>query len=453
MIDLNCLSTNLPEDILRLEAYGDFDYALRLIEMRLNSNIPVGLRERLEYEKIRIDRLRKEYTYTFDEALSLAQEKIHDFTRDELCRLKDEGYADWIFINGSVVFNRSFLRNIIKTRPEIADRSVKSDTAFDDQKKDKILEDTIDEIMEKGQKSCCIHIKAGVRLKKEAVKKDETVRVFVPVPHICQQVKNIKIINSQPEIKYMAPENYPQRTGYFEKKACGEDEFLLEYSYENHVQYKKFDFNEVPKLQPDFDTEELSPHIVFTPYLKKLAYEITGSETNALKKARKIYDFITMNVKYSFVREYSTIENIPEYAACNLKGDCGVQALLFITLCRICGIPAGWQSGLYVNPYFIGCHDWAQFYIEPYGWLFADPSFGGSGYRKGNLKKWNFYFGNIDPFRMPANSRFQHDFTPGFNFFRSDPYDNQRGEVECTDRGIYNDGFETIMDVIEIHDI
>ena len=74
------------------------------------------------------------------------------------------------------------------------------------------------------------------------------------------------------------------------------------------------------------------------------------------------------------MREYFTISNISEYAATNLKGDCGVQAILFITLCRIAGIPAKWQSGLYVSTHYTGCHDWAQFYIKPYGWLFADLS-------------------------------------------------------------------------------
>lgn len=96
------------------------------------------------------------------------------------------------------------------------------------------------------------------------------------------------------------------------------------------------------------------------------------------------------------MREYFTISNISEYAATNLKGDCGVQAILFITLCRIAGIPAKWQSGLYVSTHYTGCHDWAQFYIEPYGWLFADLSFGGGAYRDGDRQRWNHYFGNLD---------------------------------------------------------
>ena len=100
------------------------------------------------------------------------------------------------------------------------------------------------------------------------------------------------------------------------------------------------------------------------------------------------------------MREYFTLpDSIPDYYAAGLRGDCGVQALLFITLCRCAGIPARWQSGLFVTPYAQGCHDWAQFYVAPYGWLFADCSFGGSAWRAGNAERHAFYFGNLDPFR------------------------------------------------------
>lgn len=153
------------------------------------------------------------------------------------------------------------------------------------------------------------------------------------------------------------------------------------------------------------------------------------------------------------MRPYISILNIPEYAAYNLKGDCGVQAILFITLCRIVGIPSRWQSGLFVTPFSISPHDWAQFYIEPYGWLFADLSFGGNAYRKNNIKKWNFYFGNLDPFRMVANSEFHYPLLPEKKFLRSDPYDNQIGEAEYLDRAIYQDEFDPIMQIIEAHEL
>ncbi len=71
--------------------------------------------------------------------------------------------------------------------------------------------------------------------------------------------------------------------------------------------------------QPNFYTSEWPPQIVFTPFLKDLAREIVKDEKNQLKKARKIYDYITQNVIYSYVRPYVSIINIPEYAAYNLK--------------------------------------------------------------------------------------------------------------------------------------
>ena len=48
------------------------------------------------------------------------------------------------------------------------------------------------------------------------------------------------------------------------------------------------------------------------------------------------------------------------------------MALTFITLCRLVGIPAQWQSGLSVSLTGVGCHDWAMFYIAPKGSVALD---------------------------------------------------------------------------------
>ena len=169
-----------------------------------------------------------------------------------------------------------------------------------------------------------------------------------------------------------------------------------------------------------------------------------------MKVARRFYDYCTTVVTYSYMREYFTITQIPEYAGLNQKGDCGVQALLFITLCRCAGIPARWQSGLFVTPYSQGCHDWAQFYVAPYGWLFADCSFGGSGYRAGSTLLHEHYFGNLDPYRMAANSQFQWEFDPPKAQLRSDPTDNQRGEAEYEDRGLSYQELDAAWELLEM---
>ena len=133
----------------------------------------------------------------------------------------------------------------------------------------------------------------------------------------------------------------------------------------------------------------------------------------------------------------------------NRRGDCGLQALLFITLCRIAGIPARWQSGLDAKPGDIGEHDWAMFYTDKAGWRYADLSYG-SSYIRGALKRWDFFFGNADPYRIPINEGFQKEFDIPGKYPRIDPYDNQCGEAEYADHGLKNRDVEYEYKEIEI---
>nr|WP_312576903.1 transglutaminase-like domain-containing protein [Sedimentibacter sp.] len=447
--DLEYLNVNLPEDVLKLKWNGDFDSAIKLIDLRLNKEIPLAMRKRLEIEKDIIRVIRREYPYSFEKALEIMQENVKDFTRDELVELQEESAADWILIDGKVCFNESFYGSLVKTRPDIVKRLKKNDAAEMNDEKEQLLIDNVKNMKANGGVSCFIHLRTSIKIKEEYADIGKNIKVHLPLPIEYRQVKNVNILKT--DATHVASPVYPQRTAFFEGTLQENQEFSVEYTYENHMKYMDLDPNKVSEIQPSFDTDEHAPHIIFTPYIKKLTEELIGEETNPLLKARKIYDFITTKVMYSYMRKYFTITNIPEYAALNLKGDCGVQALLFITLCRCAGIPARWQSGLYVTPYYVGCHDWAEFYIEPYGWLFADPSFGGGAYRKGNEENWNFYFGNLDPFRMPAASEFQHEFDPPKNHLRYDPYDNQVGECEYDDHGLLREDFSVDLKLIDMH--
>jgi len=73
--DLQYLKLNLPEDVLKLEHSGNFDGALRLIDLRLKKEIPQVLRKRLEIEKDIIRIIKTEYPYSFEEASKLMKEK------------------------------------------------------------------------------------------------------------------------------------------------------------------------------------------------------------------------------------------------------------------------------------------------------------------------------------------------------------------------------------------
>lgn len=451
--DLKYLEVSLPEDLAKLKACGEFDRLNRVIDMRLKKDIPLALRKRLELEKYIIEIIPACYPYNYDEALKVLQESFTDFKQEELEELRDMDAIDWHYVNGEVHFKDDMVANLVKTRPHLAQRVIDKKDLIDKEGNFEMLDRVIEKMKAKGKLGCRIRVKASIKVKDVDEEIGKTIKVHIPVPVEYAQVKNFKLLSTSHEPTLVGDPQFPSRTVYFEKKYEKGEEFFVEYEYETHMKYNNPDKNTVSPTQPSFYTEEYPPHIVFTPYLKELTAEVVGDETNPLLKARKIYDFITSKVMYSFVRPYFSITNIPMYAATSLKGDCGIQALLFITMCRIAKIPARWQAGLYANERSIGNHDWAQYYVAPFGWLFADCSFGGAAYRERSKERWDFYAYNLEPFRMPATSSFQHDFNPPLKYLRRDPYDNQDGEIEFEDRRLEPYEYITEQVVLDIKEI
>lgn len=424
----------LPEDILKAKWCGDFSRAKRIIDLRLKDpKTPECLKERLKLEQSLLEGLQLDYTLSEEEGLALIRRDIPDFTLEELRTLEDSSAVDWIYREGKPCLSRKFYDTLLKVYPDIAKRAGITEEISPEKR---MLLENREEMREKGFAKWHIHLEESLHIASEAFRPGKLLKVHLPVPKDAVNMQNIRILSTSPTAKLIAPPDAPQRTVYFEANEAENRPFTVEYEYDSFVEYHALDPKAVLSEQPSFDTGEQPPHICFTPFLKALCRELSGDETNPLLLARRFYDYCTTQVTYSYMREYMAIEQIPEYAALNLKGDCGVQALLFITLCRLAGIPARWQSGLFVTPYSQGSHDWAQFYIAPYGWLFADPSFGGSGYRAHFEELHQHYFGNLDPFRMAANSEFQRELSPRKNQPRIDPYDNQRGEAEYEDKGL-----------------
>ncbi|MDR2209908.1 MAG: transglutaminase-like domain-containing protein [Spirochaetaceae bacterium] len=472
--DMSYKSVPLPEDLEKIKFHGDFEEAQRCISLWLKRKIPHALRRRLEAEAGIIDLLsHDEYPHTMEAAQRLMAENIRDYQAGELIALKDAGRADWMYVKGQVHFHRRFFENLTRSGTDYAARLIKSPEDSRDADNTQAnahanatvnaqerLNDNIRQMKTRGERSAEIRLRATLKVKKEFEEPGRTVLVHLPIPAETPEISAFKVERSSPADLLIAPPHVPQRTAAFKTLLKGGEVFSLEYSFINRIRY--VDLGAPEKAQADsivprgslrgrpqgqFLGEQL-PHIRFTPYLRLLLEEILAGERAPLQKARRIYDFITTEVVYSYVREYAAIENISQYAAVNLKGDCGVQAILFITLCRMAGIPAAWQSGLYVTPDHAGCHDWAEFYVEPWGWLFADPSFGGGAWRKGDTERWNYYFGNLDVFRMPANSAILTDFSPPKKHPRADPVDNQTGELEYEDRGLPSYALETTQEII-----
>ena len=188
------------------------------------------------------------------------------------------------------------------------------------------------------------------------------------------------------------------------------------------------------------DLEARPPHVVLSPEIIKLSKELTAGETDPLRKAFKIWSWIDENIKWAAEIEYSTITNIVEKVYSCKRGDCGTQALLFVSLCRASGVPARWQSGWVTRPREWNMHDWAEFYTPQYGWLPADPSVGRRKSDEPEIR--DYLFGHLDSYRMIANTDCEQPFDPPMKHLRSDPVDNQRGELEWEGGNLYYDEWD-----------
>ena len=434
----------LPEDILRMKHHGDYENAIKLIDIRLkDTNLPESLRHCLNIHREMMVRMPQEFPYTYNDALSIIREHIPDFTKEEMDDIIAQRKIRWSYVNGEFrIFNR-FFSSLVKAYAGFAARANQTLPGVESAIGGiPLLDYSMKKMKENGSMTNQIRIRASLKVKEEHFKPGMFIRAHLPIPSACEQQSDIRIEKIYPEHGQIAPSDAPQRTICWEEYMTENHEFYVEYSYLHTARYHDLENETAIPGTYDFGLEEQPPHIVFTPYIRSLVRELTEGLTDPLKKARAFYDFITLNMSYTFMPSYFLLENIPDTCAQNFNGDCGVFALLFLTLCRCAGIPCEWQSGFTAEPDFIGGHDWVRFYVEPLGWLFADCSYGVSANRNKNEERRKFYFGNLDPYRMVANRTFQAPFTVEKQFWRADPFDNQVGEMETDERGLTFEEFE-----------
>lgn len=441
--DFAHLNDGLPPEIARLKAAGHYDEAIRLIDAALaNESIP-ELAPLMRAERVRMERIPEVYRYTRAEAIALIRRewpKCPGSLYDDLVR---RGRIDWRYVDGEPRAIDSFLDSLRKYPNEVPGLSKAPEP--DVSARDAMLA----EMRERGGASRRITLHASVSSRHE-MGEHQLVRAWLPFPVSCAQQSQIEVLDSTPGMM-IAPESASQRTVSWQTRGVGS--FEVSYAYVSWAPYVDTTTLSCDPAQPDFDTDERQPHIVFTPYLRELVASIVEGTNSPLERARAIYDWVTQNVDYRFQPPYMLLDCIPDAAAKSRRGDCGVFALTFITLCRIAGVPARWQSGLSVKPEGAGCHDWAMFYVAPQGWMWADCSFGSRARREGDEARRNHYFGNLDPWRMVANTQFFARFDPDDEALRDDPFDNQMGEMTVDGIGLLGDELVSDVELVSMEEV
>lgn len=440
----------LPEELAKAKCAGDFPRAEAIIRAQLaDPDTPQVMRRRLRLEREVLRRLPGDYPYSEAEGLRLIQAEIPDFTLDELRAYESSGAADFIYRDGEPYLNSSFYESMKAADPSLLKLAGKRP----DDSERQTLDAVIGEMRENGYAARRIRLKHTLRIRDEAFTPG-TVLVHLPVPAACRNIRGIRILDSHPAGGIVDEAEAGARTIAFTVDLRENEPFSVEYEYDAVAYDDVFRPRDCPPPDRNADLAQQAPHIIFSPMVQAMCRELKGTLSDPLAIARRFYDFITTKVRYSYMREYFTLPPIADYCLARRRGDCGVQALTFITLCRCAGIPARWQSGWFVLPDRTPHpHDWAEFYAAPYGWLFADLSVGGSLFQAQDQAGWDHYFGRLDPFRMAANREFSAPLHPLKRHYRFDPYDNQVGEVETETRGLLSSEFESRRELIAMERI
>ena len=274
----------------------------------------------------------------------------------------------------------------------------------------------------------------------------KTLRCWLPYPRqdVARQ-KDVKFIEAGVDSTA-----YPADRIIFSDPSCAHSSLYMEAKtnrYRDVTFYEVFEYTSYGEWHPvdsslvlkyDTTTEEYKEytaerekHVIFTDRIKALADSLTAGLDNPYLQAKAIYTWIDNTFPWASAREYSTMENIPEYVITEGHGDCGMKTLLLMTMCRYKGIPTRWQSGLMMHPGDKNMHDWGEIYFEGYGWMPVDQSFGITPY--GGY----FFLGGIEPYRLIVNSDFGREFSPAKKYPRSETVDFQRGEVEWEGGNLY----------------
>ena len=455
------LHIGVPDDIARLQGIGAFEEAIRRIDEKLEGELPRAMRQSLIAHREILRRLPLDYPYTRQTAVAYAASILPGFDGEELDALERAGRIDWIAYAGEPRYSASFLDTLCKTDPAFAARAGSAwGGGVDAAHIGSVRREIIGRMKAAGSLRLTFGVRETLRLREDLFRPGMRLRAYLPLP--CASEGQGGITVKAPDAVHISTPSAAQPVAFFEQTLQENRDFTAEYQLTRQAQYVDLASLTPSADQPYFDLEEQLPHIAFTPYLRILAEELTEGLTNPLDKARRFYDYVTTNVRYSYMRSYFCLESISDGCARNLVGDCGVQVLMFVTLCRCVGIPAvfhgGWRAGLRSyngrEDWQRGlrecmCHDWAQFYIAPVGWLFADPAYGGAAWRAGDETAWNFNFGNADPLRVVTNTGYQAGFDAPENFFRIDPYDSQCGEMETEERGLQDGEFESTQEITE----
>ena len=406
----------------------------------------------LKFELERMERIRRDFQATPQAVLDFIREYYPEVTDADIARWEHTKALEFMNIDGEKCYFNRAARNLFRIDKDMTalwgklhpDNEITSGSGA------KLDLDVHNAAVIQAAKQAStpyvlpkrIRITQSIEVDPDVVPEGETIRCWIPFPRLIPgRQEDILLLQTSHDKYVLAAEDQLQRTIYFEEPAAAgvSAKFSVQYeltAYGSHhaIMADKVTPLQAPEQLSEF-VQEAPPHIQFTPALKKLSASILDGEANPYRQAQLLFAWVNENVPWASAREYSTIRCIPEYAFENGHGDCGIQTLLFMTLCRLNGIATRWQSGWELQPPDDSMHDWGQIYFEPYGWVPMDVTYGLRNSTDPELK-W-FYLSGMDSYRIIFNDGITQPFSPPKQHVRSETVDSQRGEVEWSGGNLY----------------
>jgi transglutaminase-like putative cysteine protease len=428
---------------------GDFAGARAAIEAALPTASPLDRRV-LEFQRERMHRILLDFDQDAAQVQARVRREIPDLTDAEFARWDAQGLFERMDIDGRRLYFNRTASNLFRISAEARARRA-APKPFGGSPLESTNQHHRDAVAAaRASRSDSVlprrlRIVQSLVVDADAVPAGQTVRAWIPYPReIPGQQEDIRYVASEPAAHEIAPASALQRTVYLEKPAVAGKKTEFQVTYDVTISARHFDVD-ADKVLPAEITPELAPfvaerapHVVFTDDLRAFSRQVVGDEKNPWRIAQKLYAAVD-RIPWAGAREYSTISDISDYALHAGHGDCGQQTLLLITLLRMNGIPARWQSGMiFSEGDYSNIHDWGQVYLPPYGWVPMDVTTGRLQTAPGDDPSlaW-FYLGGLDSLRIAFNSDFGQTFDPPKQHFRSDNVDSQRGEVEWKGGNLY----------------
>ena len=460
LIFYGCTPTDQPDKkAFELFEEGRFSDARKQISLIFQKNPEKKQAGEFEILLARMDRIELDFSKTEPEIKQELQQYFPELKKEKLENWENSGKLEMRRIDGEKRYFRNAVPNLFRVDSLARQAKISKDGETVDPLDVFCLENTakLVECFQKGvlpeELTHKFRIDFNIALKPDVVPAGETVKCWMPFPReSLPRQKNVKLLSANSGNYHLAENSALQRSLYMEKKVIAGQPTVFNFSAEFETQPEWIQLS--PEIIQPYvtssdlyktHTAERPPHIDFSEEIKILAEEITRDISSPVEKVKAIYYWINDNIPWASALEYSTFENIPEYVLKYRKGDCGMQTLLFMSLARVSGIPCKWQSGWMLHPGKVNLHDWCEVYYEGVGWVPLDQSF---GLQNADNKEVNeFYISGIDGYRLIVNDEFSREFDPPKRYFRSEPIDFQRGELEWNGGNIYFDQWSYKMNV------